>query len=236
MFATTGHIPRNESGMSPATPPESMMEGQASDDDSNDANMSQANTAHVSRVRITPWRLLNTVVLLALGISKSILILRGKTGTSNDLDWIMGIAWVLVGYWVSLVEQEAPSIAPSFFACDLTTPLSHGFRFAFGLFMLWLLLAVDILFAVGGTHWMLQKIEILEPAAILAGALTAVALFMLGLLLLFITYWAAKHLLRTAHSLFSDICFPHFLRFSGNIFESSDWIILHNEDACSHAC
>jgi hypothetical protein len=82
---------------------------------------------------------------------------------------------------------------------------------------------------------MLQKIDILEPAAILAGALTAVALFMLGLLLLGITYWAAKHLLRTAHSLFSGICFPHFLRFSGNIFESSDWIILHNEN-CMLAC
>ncbi|KAJ7327604.1 hypothetical protein DFH08DRAFT_1026731 [Mycena albidolilacea] len=70
------------------------------------------------RVKITAWRILNTSVLLVLGTYKAVATYLGETAAPTNLDWMIGVVWALVSYWVSIVEQEAPSIAPWFFMTD----------------------------------------------------------------------------------------------------------------------
>ncbi|KAJ7631506.1 hypothetical protein B0H17DRAFT_539158 [Mycena rosella] len=79
------------------------------------------------RVKITPWRLLNTAVLLILGTTKAVSTLLGETSAPNNLDWTIGVVWALISYWVSLVEQEAPTVAPWFFTADLSRVVRVGF-------------------------------------------------------------------------------------------------------------
>ncbi|KAJ7121575.1 hypothetical protein C8R44DRAFT_876964 [Mycena epipterygia] len=73
-------------------------------------------------VKITAWRILNTVVLLTLGIYKAVTTYLGQAPAST-LDWIIGVVWALISYWASLVEQENPTIAPWFFDEDLSSDL-----------------------------------------------------------------------------------------------------------------
>ncbi|KAJ7142828.1 hypothetical protein C8R44DRAFT_866114 [Mycena epipterygia] len=58
-------------------------------------------------------------VLVGLGVPKLVLTLRGETTTPTNLDWTLSIVWALTSYWVGLVEQEIPTIAPWLFTYDL---------------------------------------------------------------------------------------------------------------------
>ncbi|KAJ7461607.1 hypothetical protein FB451DRAFT_1497610 [Mycena latifolia] len=69
------------------------------------------------RVKITPWRLLNTVLVLGLGIYKAAASYLGQSIAPTTLDWIIGVVWTLTCYWVSFAEQENSAW---FFAYDLT--------------------------------------------------------------------------------------------------------------------
>jgi hypothetical protein len=102
-------------------------------------------------VKITPWRILNTSVLLILGTYKAVSTYLGETMAPTNLDWTMGVVWALMyihpnyipacilltycinlsSYWVSIVEQVAPSIAPWFLTADFSRPVRFG---ALGLF------------------------------------------------------------------------------------------------------
>ncbi|KAJ7465893.1 hypothetical protein FB451DRAFT_1369734 [Mycena latifolia] len=79
------------------------------------------------RVKITPWRILNTAVLLILGTTKALSTFLGQTNAPNNLDWTIGVVWALISYWVSLVEQETPEVAPWFFTTDFSGVLRLGF-------------------------------------------------------------------------------------------------------------
>ncbi|KAJ7327583.1 hypothetical protein DFH08DRAFT_816424 [Mycena albidolilacea] len=77
-------------------------------------------------VKITAWRILNTSVLFVLGTYKAVATYLGETAVPTNLDWMIGVVWALMcahtavieAYLVSIVEQEAPSIAPWFFTTD----------------------------------------------------------------------------------------------------------------------
>ncbi|KAJ7142850.1 hypothetical protein C8R44DRAFT_195357 [Mycena epipterygia] len=73
----------------------------------------------VIHLKLTPWRFLNTAVLVELGVPKLVLTLRGETTTPTNLDWTLSIVWALTSYWVGLVEQEIPTIAPWLFTYDI---------------------------------------------------------------------------------------------------------------------
>jgi len=71
------------------------------------------------RIRITAWRLFNTVVILSLGMTKAFYTYMGYVSTPTTLDWIIGVTWAIISYWVGLLESESPSIAPWLFEEDL---------------------------------------------------------------------------------------------------------------------
>lgn len=87
------------------------------------------------RVKVTPWRLINTIFLSAAGIWKLICVYRGDP-TANALDFAAGAVWALMcgfqlfsimylvsfhfsSYWLSLIETEAPNSLPLLFKHDI---------------------------------------------------------------------------------------------------------------------
>ncbi|KAJ6535082.1 hypothetical protein B0H19DRAFT_1323320 [Mycena capillaripes] len=74
---------------------------------------------------VTPWRLLNSGVVLALGAYKATAEYRGQTAVTTTLDWIVGMLWVLIAYWASFYESRArSSFGRWFFAGDPSVALA----------------------------------------------------------------------------------------------------------------
>jgi hypothetical protein len=48
------------------------------------------------RVKISPWRALNSLLVLGLGAYKAIETYRGQTIAPTTADWIIGVLWALV--------------------------------------------------------------------------------------------------------------------------------------------
>ncbi|KAJ7032864.1 hypothetical protein C8F04DRAFT_1106018 [Mycena alexandri] len=69
-------------------------------------------------VEITLWRLINTAILLVLGIWKAAATYRGQSTAPATLDWIVGVLWALISYWVGIIEQENPECALWLFERD----------------------------------------------------------------------------------------------------------------------
>ncbi|KAJ7488342.1 hypothetical protein FB451DRAFT_1362788 [Mycena latifolia] len=75
----------------------------------------------IPHVKISPWRVLNTFVVLALGTVKATTAYLGQSAAPTTLDWTIGVVWTLLSYWISLVEQEDPALSTTwFFAKDLS--------------------------------------------------------------------------------------------------------------------
>jgi len=47
-------------------------------------------------VKITPWRLLNTVFILGVGIGKAVSASQGQSTAPDILDWVIGVLWALM--------------------------------------------------------------------------------------------------------------------------------------------
>ena len=90
-------------------------------------------------IRVTAWRLLNSVILLVFGVTKAVYAYLGHETTPTTLEWLLGVSWALMygfplpapdvpfplnnqctrAYWVGWVEAENPSAAPLLFEVDL---------------------------------------------------------------------------------------------------------------------
>ncbi|KAJ7824638.1 hypothetical protein B0H13DRAFT_2681158, partial [Mycena leptocephala] len=73
-----------------------------------------------SAATITPWRLLNTVVVLGVGVYKAVTTYLGQTTGPTTADWIIGVAWTLIAYWVSFFDDPTPNQSSWFFARDVS--------------------------------------------------------------------------------------------------------------------
>ncbi|KAJ7932902.1 hypothetical protein B0H13DRAFT_2512770 [Mycena leptocephala] len=73
-----------------------------------------------SAATITPWRLLNTVVVLGVGAYKAATTYLGQTTRPTTADWIIGVVWALIAYWVSFFDDPTPSQSSWFFASDVS--------------------------------------------------------------------------------------------------------------------
>ncbi|KAJ7932896.1 hypothetical protein B0H13DRAFT_2307175 [Mycena leptocephala] len=69
---------------------------------------------------VTPWRVLNTVVILGVGTYKAVTTYLGQTTGPTTADWIIGIAWTLIAYWVSFFDDPTPSQSSWFFTRDVS--------------------------------------------------------------------------------------------------------------------
>ncbi|KAF7361519.1 hypothetical protein MSAN_01185500 [Mycena sanguinolenta] len=57
------------------------------------------------KIKITLWRLLNTTLLLGLGVYKAVTAYGGQQTAPTTLDWILGVLWAVIAYWVSFLEE-----------------------------------------------------------------------------------------------------------------------------------
>ncbi|KAJ7902420.1 hypothetical protein B0H13DRAFT_2513452 [Mycena leptocephala] len=73
-----------------------------------------------SAATITPWRLLNTVVVLGVGAYKAVTTYLGQTTGPTTADWIIGVAWALFAYWVSFFDDPTPNQSNWFFTRDVS--------------------------------------------------------------------------------------------------------------------
>ncbi|KAH8079404.1 hypothetical protein BXZ70DRAFT_647216 [Cristinia sonorae] len=62
------------------------------------------------RLRVTGLRLLNTVLLAGLGIVKAVLAARGQSVVPSVLDWVLGVVWAILLYWIGFVEEIRPRV------------------------------------------------------------------------------------------------------------------------------
>jgi len=53
-------------------------------------------TGHRPTVKMTIWRLLNTLFILCVGTSKTISAFRGQPVAPDILDWTIGVIWALM--------------------------------------------------------------------------------------------------------------------------------------------
>ncbi|KAJ7743626.1 hypothetical protein B0H16DRAFT_1561134 [Mycena metata] len=103
------------------------------------------------KVKVTLWRLLNTAILLMLGIWKAAATYKGQITAPTTLDWIIGVLWALISYWLGIIEQENPACVPWLFERDS----SHDLRVV----LLWLLPASAIFLAFTGVWATLMALK-----------------------------------------------------------------------------
>ncbi|KAJ7509650.1 hypothetical protein B0H11DRAFT_1901059 [Mycena galericulata] len=57
------------------------------------------------QVKVTPWRVLNTILIVAVGAYKAAATYLGQTTGPTAADWIIGGVWTLIAYWVTFFEE-----------------------------------------------------------------------------------------------------------------------------------
>ncbi|KAF7366754.1 hypothetical protein MSAN_00933600 [Mycena sanguinolenta] len=75
------------------------------DSASEDGLLHSAQLENGPMIKVTIWRLLNTIVVLGLGIYKAVAAYLGQQTTPTTLDWVIGVFWAVIGYWVSFLED-----------------------------------------------------------------------------------------------------------------------------------
>ncbi|KAJ7174691.1 hypothetical protein C8R46DRAFT_1031309 [Mycena filopes] len=58
-------------------------------------------------VVVTWWRFANTIIISGLGAWKAFAGYRGQETTMTTVDWILGVGWTLIAYWLSILEGRA---------------------------------------------------------------------------------------------------------------------------------
>ncbi|KAJ7743061.1 hypothetical protein B0H14DRAFT_2987831 [Mycena olivaceomarginata] len=106
----------------------------------NNNTLNSARSRAPRAVKFTAWRIINTGILLGLGVPKAVATYKGQNTAVNNLDWALGVAWALISSWVGFVEQDSPESAPWFFKYDLRLVLGTGLVGFCGI--LWLLFCV----------------------------------------------------------------------------------------------
>ncbi|KAJ7465912.1 hypothetical protein FB451DRAFT_1402326 [Mycena latifolia] len=165
------------------------------------------------RVKITPWRILNTAVLLILGTTKALSTFLGQTSVPNNLDWTLGVVWALISYWVSIIEQETPEVAPWFFTADFSRLVRLGFA------GFCVTLIIGAFWAVVYGLMALTFGRLIHPP-ILHGLSVGFVGFIILILSGFAGFRLARFLPRLRKS-WNKLRFP---RFYDGLFHRSDWV------------
>ncbi|KAF8210800.1 hypothetical protein K438DRAFT_1752569 [Mycena galopus ATCC 62051] len=180
-------------------------------------NAEQNETSHIPspRVKLSAWRILNSSVLLILGTYKAVATYLGQTLAPSDLDWTIGLVWALISYWLSILEQEAPSVAPWFFTTDLSGPVRFG---AAGSLVL---LCVGVYWAV--IYGIMASLVFAHPIhwnvlrAFGVGIVGIIAMMLIGLCVLALSMSYGVQLRKFLRN---DLRMP---RFPEGLFRGTDW-------------
>ncbi|KAJ7917670.1 hypothetical protein B0H13DRAFT_1994518 [Mycena leptocephala] len=126
-------------------------------------------------VKITPWRITNTVVVLGLGIYKATVTYLGQTTAPTTADWIIGVGWTLISYWIGLVEQHDDTATQWFFSHDFSDVVASVFWVFFQL--------VFGLVVVGGFSVIYIRLYFSIPFAMQQSPLAFLFIFLASMLL-----------------------------------------------------
>ncbi|KAF7352087.1 hypothetical protein MVEN_01171500 [Mycena venus] len=69
---------------------------------------------------ITPWRVLNSILIVGMVTYKAIASYRGQTVGPTTTDWVVGGVWTLIAYWVSFFENSTLGHLSWFFTYNLS--------------------------------------------------------------------------------------------------------------------
>ncbi|KAJ7898349.1 hypothetical protein B0H13DRAFT_2337524 [Mycena leptocephala] len=83
-------------------------------------NMEKGAAKRRSQVIITPWRVLNCALVLVLGAYKATTTYLGQTTGPTTADWIIGVVWALIAYWVSFMDDPTLDHRSWFFTSNLS--------------------------------------------------------------------------------------------------------------------
>ncbi|KAF9515643.1 hypothetical protein BS47DRAFT_774673 [Hydnum rufescens UP504] len=80
-------------------------------------------SGHPPVIKITLYRLLNTMIILGVGTAKFILAMQGHSISPTILDWVLGSLYVVVTYWIGFLEDVRPPVWPWLFSEVRMMPL-----------------------------------------------------------------------------------------------------------------
>ncbi|KAJ7856207.1 hypothetical protein B0H14DRAFT_2578934 [Mycena olivaceomarginata] len=191
-------------------------------DEHNSAFASSPSIHTAPRVKMTPWRIINTSVLLSLGSYKAVSVYLGQTSAPNSLDWTIGVLWAVISYWVSILEQEAPTLCPFLFTYDLTDTIGSGLA-AF--------LTIVIASLLVGFLWT-PFMRLHTGSLVLVLIFYLIFCFFLGLILAIaedsLIAWAARgyrHILSSQRRFLPTSLKKGLSRFYNELFRRSDWVV-----------
>ncbi|KAN0126831.1 hypothetical protein V8E52_000471 [Russula decolorans] len=107
----TGELSQVEEGQH-GLPNPYLREGDTRDDGQQQRSMSLG-------VALTGYRLLTTSIIVGVGIPKAVYSYRGQSLISPTLDWIGGIIFAFLLFWLGEIKDERPEFCPRFFKVDL---------------------------------------------------------------------------------------------------------------------
>jgi len=77
------------------------------------------------RVPLTAYRILNMTVIISFGTAKAVLTAQGQSATPTTLDWLLGVVFAVILYYVGLWEPVRPRVLPWFFHKDYGQPVFY---------------------------------------------------------------------------------------------------------------
>ncbi|KAJ7844457.1 hypothetical protein B0H13DRAFT_128032 [Mycena leptocephala] len=182
-------------------------------------NMTQDSPTQRPLATVTPWRVLNSVLVLGLGAYKAISTYLGQTTGPTTADWIIGVAWTLMAYWVSFFDNPSPGGSSWFFTYDMSGVLFPLFENIEGLGIT--IASSMIIFKTADA----LPIERLGVKIFAQAFIYSVMLEALSALILRIYLDIRVLLLPTLSKLLGKRRFPNFPR---SLFNASDWSLMRN--------
>ncbi|KAJ7887283.1 hypothetical protein B0H14DRAFT_2696051 [Mycena olivaceomarginata] len=170
------------------------------------------------KVTFSPWRVLNSVLVLGAGAYKAVATLQGNTAGPTAVDWTVGVLWSLIVYWVSFLDDSTCGQSNWFFSYDLSPVLFIVLEdlVAMGLFAGIMVIALTTILRY-------------EPAGVIPFVVVwCAATSGVGFLVLFPL--ARRWLLSTLRNLVSNRQLPHFP--CGFKFVTSDWSVRNPPGLC----
>jgi len=158
-------------------------------------------------VKITPWRLLNTVFVLWVGIGKAVSMHQGQSIVPSTLEWIMGVIWASISYWLYLIGTQHPNTLSWFFQNDLNEQ-NKLFKL-FGL----LLHSSFVPFAIRTSTLVAITMDLEVPLLVLLAIATSIGLTMDGLQLiwcLLMKLIISEHAMHVGHWMMDLITHSHW--------------------------
>ncbi|KAI0263221.1 hypothetical protein BC834DRAFT_323749 [Gloeopeniophorella convolvens] len=100
--------------------------------DPEDSEANDTGTPPPWGIKLTGYHLLNMVVLIAIGLAKFILSLKGHSATPTGLEWMAGSILAAILYWIGLYEAVEPPRWIWFLHTDYAPAINYSSKYFLG--------------------------------------------------------------------------------------------------------